>query len=52
MLATVVALINKAGPITPLLYGRRTEEMLGRRVAVLMAAAGMVVLLLALGGKP
>jgi hypothetical protein len=39
MLATVVALINKAGPITPLLYGRRIEEVLRKKLAVLLAAA-------------
>jgi hypothetical protein len=39
MLVTVMALINQAGLITPLLYGRRIEEVLRKKLAVMLAAA-------------
>ena len=42
MLVTVMALINKAGPITPLLYGRRMEEVLRKKLAVLLATVMML----------
>jgi|SRR5215208_3281094 len=44
MLATVMALYNAAGLITPLLYGRRTEEMLlWRKLTILLMAAALIV---------
>jgi hypothetical protein len=43
MLATVVALYNKAVLRNPALYGRRRQEVLRKRVAVLVAAAMMVL---------
>ena len=43
-LATVVALINAAGLITPLLYGRRSEEVLRKKLAVLVATAVMLAM--------
>jgi hypothetical protein len=43
MLATVMALCNAAGLITPLLYGRRTREVLRKKLAVLLAAVMMLV---------
>jgi hypothetical protein len=47
MLATVMALYNAAGLITPLLYGRGKEEgLLKRRLAVLVATASLVVMML------
>ena len=47
MVATVVALYNSAGPITPPLYGRRMEEVLSKKLAVLVAAAMMALSMLA-----
>ncbi len=44
MLATVMALYNPAGQITPLLYGRRTEEVLRKKLVVLVAVALMMVM--------
>ena len=42
MLVSVMALYSPAGPITPLLYGRRTEEVLRKKLAVLLAAVMML----------
>jgi hypothetical protein len=49
MLGTVMALYNEAGlGLVPFLYGRRTEEVLRRRISVLLAMA----LMLAVMGAP
>jgi hypothetical protein len=40
MLATVMALYSAAGPITP--HGRRTQEVLRKKLAVLVAAVMML----------
>jgi len=42
MLVSVVALYNAAGPITPLLYGRRAQEVLRKKLAVLLATVMML----------
>src|SRR5215203_3738826 len=47
MLVSVVALYNAAGPITPLLYGRRA---LMKRILLLVTVASMLAAMLALAG--
>jgi hypothetical protein len=42
MLATVVVLYNRRGWLVPPLYGRRAEEVLRKRLAVLVAAVMML----------
>ena len=49
MLATVAALCNAAGPITPLLYGRRMQEV-RKKLTVLVAMALMLAMMLASSG--
>ena len=44
MLATVVALYNQLGPITPLLDGRRSEEVLRKKLTVLVTVVMMLVM--------
>ena len=42
MHVSVVALYNAAGPITPLLYGRRAQVVLRKKLAVLLATVMMI----------
>jgi hypothetical protein len=42
-------LYNPAGPITPLLYGRRTQEV-RKKIAVLVAMAMMMAMMMASTG--
>ena len=42
MHVSVVALYNAAGPITPLLYGRRAQVVLRKKLAVLLATVMML----------
>jgi hypothetical protein len=49
MLATVAALCNAAGPITPLLYGRRMQEV-RKKLTVLVAMALILAMMLASSG--
>ena len=45
MLVTLGALINaERGPSAPLLYGRRSEEVLRKKLAVLLAAVMMLIM--------
>jgi hypothetical protein len=48
--ANVAALYNPAGPITPLLYGRRTQEVLRKKLTVLVAMAMMLAMMVASTG--